>query len=137
MRLTSLWPARPTPTVQPRGVVSETGRAQNGIRLQLELQRQGFQLGRGLSAPLSIRFAVSRRLMLEFEGDQPLYPNQRGLASHGSRRLGSASAGMQLEKEKRPGFSLAYYASCPTARFSAKRISKPRSILISIASEQE
>jgi hypothetical protein len=66
--------------------------------------------------PLALRFAVSRRLLLEFDGDNPLSQTSAGVRATG---VGDTQLGVQFvlqhEKEKRPGFSLAYYVKLPTA----------------------
>ena len=76
--------------------------------------------------PLALRFAVSRRLLLEFDGDNPLSQNSAGVRTTGT---GDTQLGVQVvlqhEKETRPGFSLAYYLKLPTAS-SAKGLGSGR-----------
>jgi len=66
--------------------------------------------------PLALRFAVSRRLLLEFYGDSPSSQSVAGMRTTGA---GDSQLGIQVvlqhEKESRPGFSLAYYVKLPTA----------------------
>jgi len=66
--------------------------------------------------PLALRFAVSRRLLLEFDGDSPDSQSESGVRTTGA---GDSQLGIQVvlhhEKESRPGFSLAYYVKFPTA----------------------
>jgi hypothetical protein len=66
--------------------------------------------------PLALRFAVSRRLLLEFDGDLLVSQSAGGLRTTGA---GDSQLGLQLvlrhETSSRPGVSLAYYAKLPTA----------------------
>lgn len=115
-------PARPT--------VSNPAEFQRPGVLQLELgvnsnfKAPGFSSAQDL--PLALRFAVSRRLLLEFDGDSPLSQNSSGVRTTGA---GDTQLGVQLvlqhEKETRPGFSLAYYIKLPTAS-SAKGLGTGR-----------
>jgi len=105
-------PARPT--------VSNPAEFQKPGVLQLEFgfnsnfHAPGFSSA--LDFPLALRFAVSRRLLLEFDGDNPLSQTSDGLRTTGA---GDTQLGIQFvvqhEKEARPGFSLAYYLKLPTA----------------------
>jgi hypothetical protein len=69
-----------------------------------------------LDTPLALRFAVSRRLLLEFDGDSPTSQAATGVRTTGA---GDTQLGMQavLEHEaaSRPGVALAYYVKLPTA----------------------
>jgi hypothetical protein len=66
--------------------------------------------------PLALRFAVNRRLLLEFDTDSPSSQTVAGMRTTGA---GDSQLGIQLvlqhEKESRPGFSVAYYIKLPTA----------------------
>jgi len=66
--------------------------------------------------PLALRFAVSRRVLLEFDGDSPSSQSDEGVRTTGA---GDSQLGIQVvlhhENEKRPGFSVAYYIKLPTA----------------------
>ena len=114
-------PARPT--------VSNPAEFQRPGVLQLEF---GFNsnFNAGLSSsqdlPLALRFAVSRSLLLEFDGDNPLTQTNAGLRTTGT---GDTQLGVQVvlqhEKQRRPGFSLAYYLKLPTAS-SAKGLGTGR-----------
>ena len=105
-------PARPT--------VSNPAEFQRPGVLQLEVgynanfQAPGIHLQQDM--PLALRFAVSRRLLLEFDGDSPSSQTDAGVRTTGA---GDSQLGIQVvlqhEKESRPGFSLAYYIKLPTA----------------------
>ena len=105
-------PARPT--------VSNPAEFQKPGVLQLE-----FGVGSNFNAPafssvqdfpLALRFAVSRRVLLEFDGDGPLSQSSDGTRTTGD---GDTQLGIQVvlqhQREGRPGFSLAYYVKLPTA----------------------
>jgi hypothetical protein len=66
--------------------------------------------------PLALRFAVNRRVLLEFDGDSPISQTVAGVRTTGA---GDSQLGIQVvlqpEKESRPGFSIAYYIKLPTA----------------------
>src|SRR5256714_2107419 len=66
--------------------------------------------------PLALRFAVSRRLLLEFDGDTPLSQSTGGARTTGT---GDTQFGVQgvlrHEAKSRPGIALAYYVKLPTA----------------------
>ena len=105
-------PARPT--------VSNPAEFQRPGVLQLEagynanFQAPGIHLQQDM--PLALRFAVSRRLLLEFDGDSPSSQTDAGVRTTGA---GDSQLGLQVvlqhERESRPGFSLAYYIKLPTA----------------------
>ena len=105
-------PARPT--------VSNPAEFQRPGVLQLEVGYNANFLAPGIhlqqDMPLALRFAVSRRLLLEFDGDSPSSQTVAGLRTTGA---GDSQLGIQIvlqhEKESRPGFSLAYYIKLPTA----------------------
>jgi hypothetical protein len=105
-------PARPT--------VSNPAEFQKPGVLQLEFGFNSNFKASGFSSaedfPLGLRFAVSRRVLLEFDGDNPFIQTSDGSRATGA---GDTQLGFQLvlqhEKEKRPGFSLAYYVKLPTA----------------------
>jgi hypothetical protein len=67
-------------------------------------------------APLALRFAVSRRLLLELDSDLPISQTADGLRTTGA---GDTQLGVQLvlqhEAASRPGVALAYYVKLPTA----------------------
>jgi hypothetical protein len=68
-------------------------------------------------APLALRFAASRRVLLEFDGDNPL--SQR--TSDGVRATGAGDtqlgiqAVLRHQSKTKPGVALAYYIKLPTA----------------------
>ena len=105
-------PARPT--------VSNPAEFQKPGVLQLEVgynanfRAPGTHLQQDL--PLALRFAVSRRVLLEFDGDSPSSQSDGGIRTTGQ---GDTQLGIQVvlhhENEKRPGFSVAYYIKLPTA----------------------
>jgi len=105
-------PSRPT--------VSKTAEFQTPGVLQLELgynanfHAPGIQIQQDM--PLALRFAVTKRLLLEFDGDSPSAQTVAGVRTTGA---GDSQLGIQLvlqhEKESRPGFSVAYYIKLPTA----------------------
>jgi hypothetical protein len=105
-------PARPT--------VSNPAEFQKPGVLQLEVgynanfRAPGTHLQQDV--PLALRFAISRRLLFEFDGDSPSSQSNAGVTTTGA---GDSQLGMQIvlhhENEKRPGFSLAYYIKVPTA----------------------
>jgi hypothetical protein len=108
-------PARPT--------VSNPAEFQKPGVLQLEVgynanfRAPGTHLQQDM--PLAMRFAVSRRVLLEFDGDSPNLRSDAGVRTTGA---GDSQLGIQVvlhhendENEKRPGFSVAYYIKLPTA----------------------
>jgi hypothetical protein len=66
--------------------------------------------------PLALRFAVSRRLLLEFDGDSPISQAVDGFRTTGA---GDTQLGVQVvlqhEAAARPGVALAYYVKLPSA----------------------
>jgi len=105
-------PARPT--------ASNPAEFQRPGVLQLEY---GFnansQAPGGASAedtPLALRFALSRRVLLEFDDDLLVSQAAEGIRTTGA---GDTQLGLQLvlqhEAASRPGVSLAYYVKLPTA----------------------
>jgi hypothetical protein len=108
-------PARPT--------ASNPAEFQKPGVLQLEYGFNGnWRAPGGSSAedtPLALRFAVSRRLLLEFDADSPVSQAADGFRTTGA---GDTQLGVQVvlqhEAESRPGVALAYYIKLPTARAS-------------------
>ena len=88
--------------------------------LQLEYGFNGnWRAPGGASAedtPLALRFAVSRRLLLEFDGDTPV---SQAAGGHRTTGAGDTQLGIQLvllrETPSRPGVAFAYYVKLPTA----------------------
>lgn len=115
-------PARPT--------VSNPAEFQKPGVLQLEFGFNANFKAPGASAeedfPLGLRFAVSRRVLLEFDGDSPLSQSTSGIRTTGT---GDSQLGIQFvvlpEEQTRPGFALAYYVKLPTAN-SAKGLGSGR-----------
>ncbi len=113
-------PDEPDFIVPSRPTVSNPAEFQKPGVLQLEVgynanfQAPGIHLQQDL--PLALRFAVSRRLLLEFDGDSPSSQTVAGVRTTGA---GDSQLGIQVvlqhEKESRPGFSVAYYIKLPTA----------------------
>jgi hypothetical protein len=105
-------PARPT--------VSNPAQFQKPGVLQLEFGFNSNFKAPGPSSeqdfPLALRFAVSRRVLLEFDGDSPLSQNNGGVRTTGvsDTQLGIQFV-VQPEKQSRPGFAIAYYLKLPTA----------------------
>src|SRR5437763_2328809 len=105
-------PARPT--------ASNPAEFQRPGVLQLEYGFNGNWRAPGGSSeadtPLALRFAVSRRLLLEFDGDTPL---SLGLAGTRATGAGDTQLGVQAvlqhEARSRPGVAVAYYVKLPTA----------------------
>lgn len=105
-------PARPT--------ASNPAEFQRPGVLQLEYGFNGNWRAPGGSSevdtPLALRFAVSRRLLLEFDGDTPISQSTDGARTTGA---GDTLLGVQgvlhHETKTRPGFSLAYYVKLPSA----------------------
>jgi len=105
-------PARPT--------ASNPAEFQRPGVLQLEYGFNGNWRARANSSeqdtPLALRFAVSRRLLLEFDGDTPLSQAADGVrvTGAGDTQLG-IQAVLQHEARSRPGVALAYYIKLPSA----------------------
>jgi hypothetical protein len=66
--------------------------------------------------PLALRFAASRRLLIEIDLDNPLSQKVSGMRDTG---VGDTQLGIQVvlqhEKETRPGIAIAYYIKLPSA----------------------
>ena len=109
-------PARPT--------ASNPAEFQRPGVLQLEYGFNGNWRAPGGSSeadtPLALRFAVSRRLLLEFDGDTPVSQAAGGarVTGAGDTQLG-LQAVLEHEAPSRPGLALAYYVKLPSA--SARR----------------
>ena len=105
-------PARPT--------ASNPAEFQRPGVLQLEYGFNGNWRAPGGSSevdtPLALRFAVSRRLLLEFDGDTPVTQAAGGarVTGAGDTQLG-LQAVLEHEADARPGVALAYYVKLPTA----------------------
>lgn len=68
-------------------------------------------------APLALRFAVNRRLLLELDFDNPYSQTDKSgfrQTGAGDTTLG-AQVVLQFEKESRPGIAFAYFVKLPTA----------------------
>ncbi len=69
--------------------------------------------------PLALRFAVSRRILLEFDHNSPFSQSAGGTRTTGA---GDTQLGIQFvlqpEAKARPGIALAYYIKLPTASAS-------------------
>lgn len=106
-------PSRPT--------VSNPAQFQKSGVLQLEFGYSGsFKSADYQSqqdAPLALRFAVNRRLLLELDADSPYSQTDK----NGFRQTGAgdttlgAQIVLQYEKESRPGIAFAYFVKLPTA----------------------
>src|SRR6478672_1435338 len=99
-------PARPT--VSNPAEFQQPGVLQLEIGYNANFRAPGIHLQQDM--PLALRFAVSRRLLLEFDEDSPSSQTAAGMRTTGA---GDSQLGIQVvlqhEKESRPGFSLAYY----------------------------
>lgn len=109
-------PARPT--------ASNPAEFQRPGVLQLEYGFNGNWRAPGGSSevdtPLALRFAVSRRLLLEFDGDTPISQSADGIRNTGTGdTLLGVQAVLQHETKAHPGAALAYYVKLPSA--SARR----------------
>lgn len=106
-------PSRPT--------VSNPAEFQRPGVLQLEFGFNSNFHGPGDSSeedfPLAVRFAASRRILLELDLDSPLSQEVMGVRTTGAgdTQLG-IQAVLQHEKETRPGIAVAYYIKLPSAR---------------------
>ena len=102
------------PTVSNPAEFQKPGVLQLEVGYNANFQAPGIHLQQDM--PLALRFAVSRRLLLEFDGDSPSSQTDAGVRTTGA---GDSQLGIQVvlqhEKESRPGFSLAYYIKLPTA----------------------
>src|SRR5437763_1192327 len=66
--------------------------------------------------PLALRFAVSRRLLIEFDGDTPLSQSANGIRNTGTGdTLFGVQGVLRHESKSDPGVALAYYVKLPTA----------------------
>lgn len=78
-------------------------------------------------APLALRFAVNRRVLLELDTDSPY--SQKDLSGARNTGAGDTQLGVQAvlqpEKAARPGIAVAYYLKLPTAS-SAKNLGTGR-----------
>lgn len=116
-------PARPT--------VSNPAEFQRPGVVQLEFGYNGNFHASGVNSendfPLAVRFAVNRRLLLEFDGDSPI--SQTASDSARTTGAGDSQLGIQFvlqhEKKSRPGIAAAYYVKLPTAS-SAKGLGTGR-----------
>ena len=122
----------PTPTPQPaednepdfivpaRPTASNPAEFQRPGVLQLEYGFNGNWRAPGgaseVDTPLALRFAVSRRLLLEFDGDTPLSQSADGTRTtgEGDTQLGVQGV-LQHETKSHPGVAFAYYVKLPTA----------------------
>lgn len=122
----------PTPTPQPaeddepdfivpaRPTASNPAEFQRPGVLQLEYGFNGNWRAPGgaseVDTPLALRFAVSRRLLLEFDCDTPISQSADGTRTTGE---GDTQLGVQgvlhHETKARPGVAVAYYIKLPTA----------------------
>jgi hypothetical protein len=104
-------PARPT--------ASNPAEFQRPGVLQLEYGFNGNWRAPGSASvedtPLALRFAVSRRLLVEFDAD---VPNSQVVGGHRTTGAGDSQLGLQFvlqhESAARPGVAVAYYAKLPT-----------------------
>ena len=106
-------PARPT--------VSNPAEFQRPGVLQLESGYNGYYRSSDFisqhDAPLALRFAVSRRILIELDTDSPFSVKD----SNGLRQTGAGDtqlgiqAVLQPENKTRPGIAFAYYIKLPTA----------------------
>jgi len=113
-------PNDPDFIVPSRPTVSNPAEFQKPGVLQLEIgynanfHAPGVQVQQDM--PLALRFAVSKRLLLEFDGDSPSSQTINGIRTTGA---GDSQLGIQVvlqhEQESRPGFAVAYYVKLPTA----------------------
>ena len=106
-------PSRPT--------VSNPAEFQKPGVLQLESGYNGYYRSSDFlsqhDAPLALRFAVNRRILLELNTDSPFSIKDRSgfrQTGAGDTQLG-IQAVLQPENKTRPGIALAYYIKLPTA----------------------
>ena len=106
-------PARPT--------VSNPAEFQKPGVLQLEFGYNGYYRSSDFKsqhdAPLALRFAVNRRILVELDTDSPFSVKDRNnfrQTGAGDTQLG-IQAVLQPENKNRPGIALAYYIKLPTA----------------------
>lgn len=127
---------RPTPAddtdfiVPARPTVSNPAEFQRPGVLQMELGFNGNWRAPGdvseQDAPLALRFAITRRLLFEFDGDSPISQRVAGTRTTGAgdTQLGLQGV-LQHQAKRRPGVALAYYIKLPTAS-SAKGLGTGR-----------
>src|SRR5437879_5281003 len=123
-------PNEPDFIVPSRPTVSNPAEFQRPGVLQLEFGYSANFHAPGVSTeqdlPLALRFAVSRNLLLEFDGDSPSSQTVDGVRRTG---VGDTQLGVQFvlrhENESRPGIALAYYIKLPSAS-SAKDLGTGR-----------
>lgn len=116
-------PARPT--------VSNPAEFQRPGVLQIEFGYNGNFRASGFTsaqdAPLALRFAVNRRLLVELDTDTPSSQTDLSglrMTGAGDTQLG-IQAVLQPENKSRPGIAAAYYVKIPTAN-SAKNLGTGR-----------
>ena len=113
-------PNEPDFIVPSRPTVSNPAEFQKPGVLQLEVGYNANFSASGIylqqDMPMALRFAVNKRLLLEFDGDSPSSQTVAGMRTTGA---GDSQLEVQVmlqhEKESRPGFSVAYYIKLPTA----------------------
>ena len=113
-------PSEPDFIVPSRPTVSNPAEFQQPGVLQLEFGYSANFHAPGVSVaqdmPLALRFAISRRLLLEFDGDNPTSQTVGGTRTTG---IGDTQLGIQVvlqhESESRPGVAVAYYVKLPSA----------------------
>ena len=105
-------PARPT--------VSNPAQFQRPGVLQLEFGFNGNFSSRGSFAtetdfPLAIRFAATRRILLEFDNDSPYSLTSTNSTNSGEGDMQVGIQGVFVpENKSRPGLAVAYYVKIPT-----------------------
>ncbi|MGH9821605.1 MAG: transporter [Pyrinomonadaceae bacterium] len=123
--------ASPTPDDEPdfivpaRPTVSNPAQFQRPGVLQMEIGYDANFNARGSfrnqqDVPLALRFAISRRLLIELDTDSPFsIKDTRGITNSGTgdTQLG-IQAVLQPETESCPGVAFAYYIKLPTAEAS-------------------
>jgi len=120
----------PTPTLTPQDEPDFIVPARPTVSNPAEFQRPGvLQLEVGVNSstsiqqdvPVALRFAISRRVLVEFDLDSPY--SVRGPLGSRQTGWGDGQLGLQVvvqhEDRSRPGFAIAYYIKVPTA--SARR----------------
>jgi hypothetical protein len=126
----SVDPDEPDFIVPARPTVSNPAEFQRPGVLQLEFGYNANFHAPGVSTaqdlPLALRFAVSRRVLLEYDGDNPVSQTAGGVRTTG---LGDTQLGIQFvlqhEQESQPGVAFAYYIKVPSAS-SAKGLGTGR-----------
>jgi hypothetical protein len=138
----SAQPDEPDFIVPARPTVSNPAEFQRPGVLQLEFGYNSNFHAPGVSfaqdAPLALRFAVSRRMLLEYDGDNL---SSQTVGTGRATGVGDSQLGIQFvlhhENESAPGVALAYYVKLPTAS-SAKGLGTGRldHNFIALASKQ-